>query len=63
MRRSLKPIPKINSTRVVEKFAWLPIIIKNEVRWLEKVKIEQIYLRKVDRIFIGYWSNVKFLTN
>lgn len=61
MKRNLKPRPKINSIRILEKFAWLPIEIGNEIRWLEKVRIEQIYLRKVDRVFIGCWSNVKFL--
>ncbi len=35
-----------NTVRVKEKFLILPLIIDNELRWLEKVKIIQVYTKK-----------------
>ena len=66
--------PKSNSTRTINKFAFLPIKVKyssdvpTEIRWLTMVKIEQIYLSnpqdynitKCD-MFGGLWVNKKFI--
>jgi len=55
--------PTSGSSRVVKKFAWWPIRIGKEARWLERVTIRQQY------VFNGYswdtpiyvWFNVEFL--
>lgn len=43
MRFKLKPKPTLFDRRIIKKFAWFPIEIDREVRWLEKVVIEQKY--------------------
>ena len=35
--------PKHGDERIVERFAIIPVYIGNEIRWLEKVKINQTY--------------------
>ena len=35
--------PKENTIRLKTKFAFIPVVINNETRWLEKVTIAQIY--------------------
>ncbi len=42
MKFKLKPIPNKGDTRIIRKYAWLPIKIDLEIRWLEWVSIEQI---------------------
>jgi hypothetical protein len=37
------PVP--GDKKIVEKFLWLPIRIKNETRWLENVSIQYEYIR------------------
>ena len=34
---------KVGDKKIIEKFAWYPIWIGTEVRWLENVKIEKEY--------------------
>ena len=52
--------PKPGDTRVVKRFAFFPICINGEVRWLEMVSIRQ-------RFWIGsvtgnhYWDDMYFV--
>lgn len=64
--------PKFGDERIVEKFLILPKRIGDEIRWLEIVKIYQVYTSKIvrDEDEIGwddkkvyYWSDVKFIDN
>lgn len=59
--------PKLNEQRTRSHFAWLPITIKGEIRWLERVTyIEEWYATE-----IGYfgdplsfaWHKIKFIDN
>ena len=49
--------PKDKETRVIKRFALLPIVIKGEVRWLETCYIKQSY----NFILVSWW-NEEFLT-
>ena len=48
--------------RVVERFAFLPVRAENddiiEWRWLERVKIQQVYINKG---YYGAWKNSYFI--
>ena len=64
--------PEFGDERIVEKFLILPKRIGDEIRWLEIVKIYQVYTSKIvrDEDEIGwddkkvyYWSDVKFIDN
>lgn len=58
------PKPTHKQKRVKTRFAFLPIRIDNETRWMEKCKIEQIYISvKSPRAYFSYWHNLKFLNN
>ena len=58
MRFELKTIPSYGDQRIITKFAWFPIEIKREVRWLERVTILQMYENDWD----GYhWVNICFV--
>lgn len=60
MRWKTKPLPKEGKLYIREYFAFLPVTIDNETRWLEFVKIEGHYING-----LGYndftWFNRKFL--
>ena len=43
-------------SRIVKRFAFFPIEIKGEVRWLEKVYLSQVY------VYPGFWENLAFVT-
>jgi hypothetical protein len=47
--------PEKFDTRVVSKFAFLPIRIMNQTIWLERVKIKQMYEGQFG------WINIEFL--
>ena len=55
MKFRSKPLskPEKETIRVVEYFAWFPVTIGEETRWLETVRIEQEY-------YWG-WDNIKFI--
>ena len=48
--------PKQNEERTVVKFAILPIELNRDVRWLEVVKIRQVYC-------YGSWIDMCFVDN
>lgn len=60
MRWKAKPKLQENEHQVVKKFAWRPIRIGNETRWLEMVVVERYY-------WIGpisgarHWEHVRFI--
>lgn len=54
MRYKLKPKkekPKIGDTRTRSFFAWFPIQLEREIRWLEQVTIKEFY----GLFGWGYW--------
>ena len=50
--------PRTGNLRTVTKFAWFPVCLfcGDEWRWLEKVTVEQMYVREWDR-----WENCRFI--
>ena len=58
MRFKLKPEPSLFEQRIIKKFAWFPIEIDREIRWLEKVAIKQRYLVYN---YTRYWENLCFV--
>lgn len=56
--------PKDGDIQIRKFFAWFPIRIQNETRWLEQVKIEQHYFDggPLGLIYGGnQWCNDKFI--
>ena len=63
-RKPRKPSPKNGEIRVISKFALLPVAVGTEVRWLEKVVVEQTFKKD----YVNYeaydcecWQNTRFL--
>ena len=63
-------LPEFGDERIVEKFLILPKRISDEIRWLEIVKIYQVYTSKIvrdedefgwDYKKVYYWEDVKFI--
>ncbi len=52
-RRHAKGRPYPFMQRTIRRFAWLPIATYDEWRWLEMVKVRQIYC-------LGTWHNIRF---
>ena len=72
---NIKPLEleaKNGDTRVIEKFLWFPVNIKNEIRWLETTKVIQRYevtnhwryenflSQKIIRYPVGVWVDKEF---
>lgn len=59
--------PRAGETRRKTFFAWLPVTISNETRWLEKVTIQQTAVRVVihsdilDDVTAVKWRNTSFI--
>lgn len=62
--------PEFGDERIVEKLLILPKRIGDEIRWLEIVKIYQVYTSKIvrdedefgwDYKKVYYWEDVKFI--
>lgn len=55
--------PDVGDIRVKKFFAFLPITIGTETRWLETVEVQQI--RRIDDYAIFgseyYWKNINFI--
>lgn len=51
----------VGSTRVVKRFAWFPVTIGAETRWLETVYICQKYEWDRDRLKEYRWVNQYFV--
>lgn len=60
MKFKLKLKPNKYEIRQINKFAWLPVKIKGEIRWLKKVSILQEYYRPAYSRNYG-WHNFKFV--
>lgn len=63
MRFKHKPYPKHGDIRYNVFFAWLPITIGLETRWLERVSVKQEYINNRNlRTFplSSYWLNLAF---
>ena len=58
---------KINTSgkRIKKFFAYFPVRINSEIRWLEYVTVEQEYVDShvspIGEFFTSYWKNVRFL--
>lgn len=61
MRWIIDPV-KSGDSRVTQRFLFFPYRIGREIRWLERVKIKQIFCncRTVDGD-LGWWSDVEFI--
>lgn len=53
--------PYYGEVRYITKFALLPIQIENEVRWLEKCHIKQVYRPLLGLVFVGRWCDDEFM--
>ena len=53
--------PKFRDVRVIAKFAFLPVTIGHETRWLETVYIKQTFIEHLTSTG-GYWRNSEFIT-
>jgi len=61
--------PEIGSERILSCFAFMPITIGNECRWLENIKVLQKYELPCQCAACGFdissltpsWVNIKFL--
>ena len=65
MKFKIKPYPKHGDIRYKVFFAWLPITIGLETRWLEKVSIKQIYYDRLSCMNFNptgwsKWENKEF---
>lgn len=67
MRFKLKEKEKTNGVRTINKFALLPICTENEVRWLERVEVEQVLVEDCKFDYNGIihkekrWINKRFI--
>lgn len=67
MRFILKEKRETKTTRDISKFALLPICIGNEIRWLEKVYLEQVLVEDCKFDYNGIihnekrWINKRFI--
>jgi len=60
MRLKTKKKPKENDIRDRTFFAWLPVIVPLEIRWLERVTVRQRYWVSCSD---SGWENMSFLNN
>lgn len=72
MRWTRQPNPKVKDLRTIEFFAWLPVTIGLETRWLENVCVQQIYtevtyftsdIYDVHKTTSLEWVNLQFIEN
>lgn len=61
MRWTVDPQPKSGDERTRTFFAFIPFSIGNEVRWLEKVTVIEVYCPASDPYSLNYWRPKKFL--
>lgn len=62
MKGKLKGIPDYGDERTITYFAWIPVSIGDEWRWLEFVTVRQIYRSTYpDYTLDGYWDSVEFV--
>lgn len=59
MRFPLKPKPKHGDTRIVKRFAWLPVEVEEQFVWLERYSSHQkytqaFYIDKEGILCVGY---------
>ena len=62
MRIQLKRDPKHGEARLYTRFAWFPVTIGYESRWLEKVTTKQTYRLQYNDEYMGkyYWEDDNF---
>lgn len=60
--RRRKNIELLGEHRTIKRFAWFPICINDEYRWLETVCIRQTFKFDWDRLNEYYWDNDYFTT-
>lgn len=52
---------EIGEIRTIKRFALLPIEIKGEVKWLERVKIKQVWAEGLADVIGEHWQDVCFV--
>lgn len=61
MKLNHKPEPSHGDIRCKSYFAWLPVTIDLQTRWLEKVTVKQKYFATTYAPYIiGSWINICF---
>lgn len=59
-----KGLAKKHDERILQTFLWFPRWIGGESRWLERVKIRQIYTNwEIYGVYNCSWHNVEFITD
>ena len=58
MRFKIEPKYVLGDYRIITKFLFLPVVIDNEVRWLEKVTIRQRYY---EGFAYSWWENLAWI--
>ena len=53
--------PLLGQTRTIVQFAWFPITILGETRWLQSVGINQILMMGVSACDESEWVNTNFI--
>lgn len=66
MRFYHKKEPELGDYKIIKKFAWFPITIDYETRWLEKVEYIKEYRKMLafddfGSYFYFDWENIKFI--
>ena len=56
--RDIEPTP--GEERIITWFAWLPVRIGREMRWLESVTVSQVYAVDTESSFDHQWLNLEF---
>ncbi len=55
MKYKVKQRPEHLEKRTIKTYLWFPKKLQNEWRWLEYVKIEQMYITDMHT---GYWGSI-----
>ena len=56
-------MPKFGEVRIIKRFLFLPLTIKNKTLWFKTVYIKQSYFVEITRYEEKiYWKNLEFLT-
>ena len=61
MRWILTRPPIIGDANIAKRFAWMPMRMGLEVRWLETVFILQEYKERTWHVSGGIWVNIRFV--
>jgi hypothetical protein len=63
MRFKKEKSPKVGDKRITSYFAFLPITVDNEIRWLENVTIEEEFTKddELPHPMFHMWEKIRFI--